>query len=251
MSDTLTLGAAGLLGLAASGHCLVMCGGISAALGLATAKRADGRPRADLLFAYQIGRVASYTLAGLLLGSALGGLIGLLDVEAVRRALRALSALALLLGALVAFGRVRDPGFGLGRHVWPYLAPLGRRLLPVTSLPRAFAFGMVWGWMPCGFVYTVLLIATLQLDALHGASTMAAFGLGTTPTLLATAFGAHRYGSFAARPVARRLAGSVLLASAALTLAGPWLAGSAPWLHAWLPYDCAPPHDAPSGVVVR
>lgn len=165
-------------------------------------------------------------------------MIGLLDIEAVRKSLRALSALALLLGALVAFGRVRDPGFGIGRRLWPKLAPIGRRLLPVTNLPRAFAFGMVWGWMPCGFVYTVLLIATLQLDALNSAMTMAAFGIGTAPAMLATAFGAQRYVGFAARPGAKRVAGVVLVASAVLTLAGPWLVGSAPWLHAWLPFDC-------------
>lgn len=239
MSGALTLGAALLLGLAASGHCLVMCGGISAALGLATARDANGRLRPALLVGYQAGRIVSYTLAGLLAGGVLGQLIGLLDVEAVRRILRALSAFALLLGALVAFGRVRDPGFALGRRLWPRLAPLGRRLLPVTSLPRALAFGMVWGWMPCGFVYTVLLIATLQLDAAGAAATMAAFGLGTTPALLIAAFGAQRYAGFAAARTTRHLAGAVLLASAALTLSGPWLAGHAPWLHAWLPFDCS------------
>ena len=148
-----------------------------------------------------------------------------------------MSAAALVLGALVAFGRVRDPGFGLGRRLWLRLAPLGRHLIPVTNLPRAFAFGMVWGWMPCGFVYTVMIIATLQLDALRGALTMAAFGLGTAPVLLIAAFSAHRLG-FAARPITKHIAGSLLLASAMLTLAGPWLVHTLPGLHGWLPFDC-------------
>ncbi len=240
MSDSLTLFAALLLGLAASGHCLVMCGGISAALGIATARRADGRPRPWLLIGYQIGRAASYTLAGLLLGGALGALIGVLDIESVRRALRVLAAAALLLGALVAFGRVRDPGFGIGHKLWQRIAPLGRRLLPVTSLPRALAFGMVWGFMPCGFVYTVLIISALQGDALHGAMTMAAFGIGTLPSMTLAAFGAQRFARFSARPAARRIAGFALLASAVLTLAGPWLP-MFPWLHACLPFACRTP----------
>ena len=240
MSGVLTLGAAFLLGVAASGHCFVMCGGISAALGIATAKRADGRPQPRLLVGYQLGRVVSYSLAGLVFGGARGGLVALLDIEEVRIALRALSAAALLLGAAVAFGRVRDPGFGIGRRLWPKLAPLGRKLLPVDNLPRAVAFGMVWGWMPCGFVYTVLLIATLQLDALDSTTTMAAFGLGTAPAMLATGFGAQRFAGFAAAPSAKRVAGSVLLASALLTLSAPWLVAHAPWLHGWLPFDCAP-----------
>ncbi|HEY6941105.1 sulfite exporter TauE/SafE family protein [Dokdonella sp.] len=242
MTGVLTYAGALLLGLAASGHCLVMCGGISAALGIATARRADGRPRRDLLVAYQLGRIASYALAGLLLGGVLGGAIALLDVESVRRTLRALSAAALLLGALVASGRLRDPGFALGRRLWPRLAPLGRRLLPVASLPRAFAFGMVWGWMPCGFVYTVLLIAALQLDAARGAATMLLFGLGTAPALLAAAFGADRIAALGARRGSRRTAAAALLASALLTLASPWLGEHLHGLHAMLPFDCLGTH---------
>jgi sulfite exporter TauE/SafE len=242
VTGVLTYAGALLLGLAASGHCLVMCGGISAALGIATARRADGRPRRDLLVAYQLGRIASYALAGLLLGGVLGGAIALLDVESVRRTLRALSAAALLFGALVASGRLRDSGFALGRRLWPRLAPLGRRLLPVASLPRAFAFGMVWGWMPCGFVYTVLLIAALQLDAARGAATMLLFGLGTAPALLAAAFGADRIAALGARRGSRRTAAAALLASALLTLAGPWLGEHLHGLHAMLPFDCLGTH---------
>lgn len=227
MNSTLTFSAAMLLGLAASGHCLAMCGGITAALGVATARGADGRPRLALLICYQLGRVVSYSLAGLLLAGMLGGLIALLDVEAVRRGLRTLSAVALFLAALVAFGRVRDPGALIGPGIWRRLAPLGRRLLPIASLPRAFAFGMVWGWMPCGFVYAVLLIATLQQRALDGAMTMAAFGLGTAPALLIAGLGAQRLTIWAAQLGTRRVAGSVLLISAVMTVSGPWL-------HQWL-----------------
>ena len=115
MTGGLTLGAALLLGLAASGHCLAMCGGISGALGIATAKRADGGPRTSLLVAYQAGRMLSYAIAGGLLGGALGFVVGWLDVDAVRRSLRALSAVALVAAALVAFGALRDPGSRIGR----------------------------------------------------------------------------------------------------------------------------------------
>ena len=222
MSEPLTIGAAFLLGLAASGHCLAMCGGLTAALGLATARTADGRTRPTVLLGYQVGRIASYSLAGLLFAGALGSVIALLDVESVRRALRGLAALTLLLGALVAFGRLADSGPGFGRALWRRLAPIGRRLLPIDSLPRAFAFGMVWGWMPCSFVYTVLLIATLQHSAARGALIMAAFGLGTVPALLLTSLASQRYVGVIATPAARRAAGSVLLVSAILTLLGPW-----------------------------
>ena len=234
----LTYGAAFLLGLAASGHCLVMCGGISSALSIATARTADGRPRPALLLAYQFGRIASYALAGALFSGVLRETIALLDLDSVRSGLRMLSATALAFAALVVLGHVRDPGFGVGRHVWPKLAPLGRRLLPVTSLSRAFAFGSIWGWMPCGFVYAVLLMAALQFDSLDGALIMAAFGLGTIPALLAAAFGVSRLAGLAAGRSIRPIAGSILLLSAVLTLAGPWLIHFAPGLAAHLPFDC-------------
>jgi sulfite exporter TauE/SafE len=94
--------------------------------------------------------------------------------------------------------------------------------LPIASLPRALAFGMVWGWMPCGFVYAVLLIATLQQRALAGAMTMAAFGLGTAPALLIAGLGAERLTTWAARLGVRRVAASALLISALVTLSGAW-----------------------------
>ena len=241
MTGTLTLAAAFALGLAASAHCVMMCGGITAALGVATARDARGRPRARLLVGYQLGRVTSYALAGLAFGGIAGGAIAWLDDTTVRVALRVLAATAMLAAALFAFGALRDPGAGLGRLVWPRLAPIARRLLPVANLPRAFAFGLLWGWMPCGFVYTMLLVATASFDAWHAAATMTAFGLGTAPALLAGAFGIVHLSQWINVRIARNAAGVVLVAGAALTLAGPWLvARHAPWLHALLPYDCQP-----------
>lgn len=243
MSGGLTLGAALILGIAASGHCLVMCGGISSALGLASARSAGGQPRLPLIVAYQVGRMASYAVAGALLGGAVGVVVDWLDMEAVRRGLRALSVVALLVAALVAFGVLRDPGSRVGQLLWRRVAPVGRRLLPVTSVARALGFGMVWGWMPCGFAYTVILIAALEQDPLRAAATMLAFGMGTAPTMIALAYGARRAASLAAGGAARRVAGTVLICSAALTLLAPQIVTAAPWLHPWMQYLCR--SDAP------
>jgi sulfite exporter TauE/SafE len=208
-----------------------MCGGISTALGFATARDSNGRIRPVLIVGYQVGRILSYALAGLLFAGVVGGLISLLDIEVVRRTFRVLSGLALLVAAFVAFGRLRDPGVGVGQRLWTKLAPLGRRLLPVASLPRALLFGMVWGWMPCGFVYSVLMIATLQLDAVKGAMVMAAFGIGTAPGLLIATFGAQQLKRLVATTATRRVAGAVLLLSAVLTIAGPWSVHSMSGVH--------------------
>ncbi len=238
MSGGITLGAALLLGFAASGHCLAMCGGISGALGLATAKRPDGHQRTSLLVAYQLGRILSYAIAGGLLGGVLGFIVGWLDIDAVRTSLRAASAAALVVAAFVAFGALRDPGSRIGRVVWPHLAPIGRRFLPVTSPAHALGFGMVWGWMPCGFAYTVMVIAALEHDALQSAATMLAFGVGTAPAMLAAAFGARGATRFAAGKAGRKIAGGVLIASAFLTFFAPQVVAAMPWLHPWMPYLC-------------
>jgi sulfite exporter TauE/SafE len=238
VSGGLTLGAALILGIAASGHCLVMCGGISSALGLASARSPDGAPRVPLIVAYQIGRIVSYAIAGALAGGVVGFVVDWLDMDAVRRGLRALSAVALVAAALVAFGALRDPGSRVGQLLWRRIAPIGRRLLPVTSAARALGFGMVWGWMPCGFAYTVILIAALEQDALRAAGTMLAFGMGTAPTMIALAYGARRAANFAAGGTARRVAGTVLICSAALTLLAPQIVAAAPWLHPVMQYLC-------------
>jgi hypothetical protein len=238
VTGSLTLMAAFVLGLAASGHCVAMCGGVSGALGLATARSAGNRPRATLLIGYQVGRVVSYAIAGGLAGGMLGFVVGWIDVDALRSVLHALAAAALVVAALVAFGVLRDPGARLGRVVWPRLAPLAKRLLPVTNLPRALAFGMVWGWMPCGFAYTVMLIAALEHDALRAAATMIAFGLGTAPAMLAVGFGAPRAFAWAGNAHGRRIAGSVLVGCAAITLFAPQIVHAAPWLQPWMPFLC-------------
>lgn len=238
MTGGITLGAALLLGFAASGHCLAMCGGISGALGIATAKQADGRPRAALLVAYQLGRMLSYAIAGGLIGGLLGFVVAWIDVNALHTGLRVLSAVALVVAAFVALGVLRDPGSGVGRLLWPHLAPIGRRFLPVTGIARALGFGMVWGWMPCGFAYTVMLIAALEQDALFSAATMLAFGIGTAPAMIAVAFGAQSAARFAAGNSGRRAAGGVLITSAVLTLFAPQILAVAPWLHPWMPFLC-------------
>ena len=122
--------------------------------------------------------------------------------------------------------------------MWPRLAPLGRRLLPVTSSGRALGVGMVWGWMPCGLAYTVMVIAALEQDAVRSAATMLAFGIGTAPAMIAVAFGARRAAGFAAGNIGRRVTGSVLIAGAALTLFAPQIVAAAPWLEPWMPYLC-------------
>ena len=239
MSTGLTLFGAFLLGLLASGHCLVMCGGISGALAMATQRNAGGRLRLDLLAGYQIGRVGSYMLAALLLSGAGAFIVQFVDGARVRLVLRALSA-----GAIAAVGislLLRGRGFdvALGRGVWKQLAPFARRFMPVRNVAQALALGAVWGWMPCGLAYSVLLVAWLGMDPWRSAAIMLAFGLGTVPAVLAGAYGAAGGLRLLAHGGLRSAVGVLLVLFGTLTAAAPWLMAHTGLHAAWLPFDCS------------
>jgi hypothetical protein len=71
-----------------------------------------------------------------------------------------------------------------GSLLWRRVQPLSRLFLPVTSPWQALGLGAIWGWLPCGMVYAVLLMALASGNAGEGALILAAFGLGTLPNLL-------------------------------------------------------------------
>jgi hypothetical protein len=97
--------------------------------------------------------------------------------------------LALFLAGWSPLVRVMEAA---GATLWRRLQPCTRRFLPANTIPRALGLGALWGWLPCGMVYAVLLTAASTGDARDGALVMAAFGLGTLPNLLAVAVFAHR-----------------------------------------------------------
>lgn len=173
-----------VVGLLGGVHCLGMCGSI---VGIFTTQVPKERSRWPFHLAYSSGRVASYALAGALVGAV--GQAGLLmrDAVPVQHLLFALSSLMLVaLGLYLAgvWGAVRQLE-RLGGRVWKRLQPYTARLLPVNTVPRALGLGALWGWLPCGLVYSVLLVALASGSAARGALFMLAFGLGTLPNLLA------------------------------------------------------------------
>lgn len=223
MIEPLTLSAALLMGLGTSGHCLLMCGGIASASGIVAMPGRERRPPLSWLLASQFGRILSYGLAGWLAAGVVSSVVAVFGVESIRTGLRILSALALMLAAAVIAGWIRDPGRGPGGVIWRRLAPLTRSILPLRSISAAFGFGMIWGWMPCGFVYSALMVATLAADPWLGAAFMVLFGLGTLPAMLAIAAGATALPRLVPARRFRGFIGALLLASAALTLIAPWL----------------------------
>jgi uncharacterized protein len=173
-----------IVGLLGGVHCLGMCGSI---VGIFTSQVPKDTARWPFHLAYSCGRIASYAAAGALVGAV--GQAGLLlrDAVPVQHLLFALSSLMLIvLGSYLAglWGAARQLE-RLGGGLWKRLQPYTTKLLPVNTVPRALGLGALWGWLPCGLVYSVLLSALASGSAAQGVLVMLAFGLGTLPNLLA------------------------------------------------------------------
>lgn len=210
-----------LIGLFSTLHCLGMCGGIMGALTFslpAEVRQEKGRLW-QFLFAYNLGRITSYALAGALIGSLGGSLFTLISPRSGYLVLQWTAALLMagvglyLAGWFPRFARIER----LGEPLWRRLEPVGRKLLPVRHPGQALLYGMVWGWLPCGLVYTALLLTVTSGDALSGALYMTAFGIGTLPAMTGAGILARQMMHLARRPAVRRVAGSVVIA---LALAG-------------------------------
>lgn len=208
------------LGVVSTLHCIGMCGGIIAALtlGLAPSGRRDGRRLVGFALAYNGGRVVSYVLAGVVAGLLGQGLATVLSEYNGHRVLRAVAGLVLVLAGLSLAGWLPRGASveRLGAGLWRHLQPLGQRLLPVTTLPRALAFGLVWGWLPCALVYSTLMFAAASARPERAAAIMLAFGLGTLPTLVWATWLAARAPRPAATPGLRYAAAVILVAAGCL-----------------------------------
>ncbi len=214
MLTEVSLLSAFLVGLLGGVHCAGMCGGIVGALslGLPESER-SGPARWKYLLAYNLARITSYTMAGVLLGG-IGWLAsnwsGLHQVQSALQLLAALFMIALGLylgGWWSGLLRLERAG-GLG---WSRLGPLGRRFLPVASPSHAFALGLVWGWLPCGLVYSVLVWSISTGSPVYGGVLMLSFGLGTLPLLLAMGVAASGLSARVRDLRTRRVAGLLVI----------------------------------------
>ncbi|MFO8004648.1 sulfite exporter TauE/SafE family protein [Thioalkalivibrio sp.] len=210
MMDPGTLFAALAVGVLGGVHCLGMCGGIVGAISLSHA--GSESPAWPRLLAYNLGRMSSYVLAGALAGLLGAALLGVLPQG--QRILELLAAAFLILLGLYLGGwwPVLARLERLGGRVWKRIEPLGRRFIPVRHAGQAFVVGGIWGWLPCGLVYSVLVWALSAGSAADGALLMAAFALGTLPNLMLMGLFAARLARFVRSQVVRQGAGVLLIA---------------------------------------
>ena len=218
MENPLTYTSAFLLGLFSTIHCVGMCGGIIGALSLSLPADIRNNKARMLMFitTYNTGRILSYSFAGLIAGAIGTGVLASAGFDQGHAVLRAIGVAMMVAIGLYLAGWLPQLAIveKIGVPVWKKLEPIGRKLLPVASLPKALAYGLIWGWLPCGLVYFVLLWALTAGNAVEGAFTMLAFGLGTMPTLLATGFMTSWLTRFARSSRARQVVGLLIIAMA-------------------------------------
>lgn len=176
------------LGLFSTLHCWGMCGGIIGALSLNLPEsvRNNSLSTFKTISAYNLGRISSYTIAGAFAGGFSYLATNTMQIERGHNVLQLFAGTILVLlglhiaGWLPAFSRIEGYGF----KIWRILQPLGKALLPADSFIKATLTGALWGWLPCGLVYAVLLWSLSSGDPLNGALYMLAFGLGTLPSMI-------------------------------------------------------------------
>ncbi|SHM91276.1 hypothetical protein SAMN05192549_103207 [Duganella sacchari] len=239
-----------VVGLAGSIHCAGMCGGIVTAMSTTAKPRVPASTvipitsaRASVLphiLSYNAGRIGSYMMAGALAGGLAGGARNMAAVAGVQ-----LSFYWLANAMLVALGLyLMNAWRGLavleqgGRVLWRRIAPAMKPLMPADTAPKSLALGALWGWLPCGMVYSALTTAMLSGSAADGAAMMLAFGLGTLPMLTGLGLlGARLQHAMQRRPV-RIACGLLVLAFGVIGLARA-AGGVTP---EWMNMLCLTPH---------
>jgi len=229
-----------LLGLVGSTHCASMCGGLVVATHVpADARRrlASWQARGSVVMAQNAGRVLSYALAGAAAGG-LGQVVGTVHAAAARTVLQWLAALVLVLVGTRLAGLLPaalDPE-RLGAPLWRRLGPRARALLPLSTPRHAFAFGLLWGFLPCGLVYSALAVASVSGSIATGFVGMLAFGLGTLPMLLGLGTLAGSISRVFRRGAYRRAAGALVAGFGVVQVV--WLVQASQ-----APHSCCPkPH---------
>ncbi len=203
-----------IIGLLGSGHCIAMCGGITTMLTSAIGKSSNPAytntstqgdiavnvsshqpscspetSRLNLVFFYHLGRIGSYCLIGAIVGFT--GSIAAKNIGLPLAGLRLVAAVFLiLLGLYIGqwllwLNRIE----ALGKGLWGYLSPMAKHVIPVNNSKKALGLGALWGWLPCGLVYSTLTWALASGNSLTGATIMLFFGLGTLPALIALSLG--------------------------------------------------------------
>lgn len=208
--------------LGSFGHCLGMCGPLSTALLLSDSQDKHAPLPSRLIqflpvLLLNLGRLVSYGLVGSVMGGV--GSVVVAGIGSVGLGSPLRQGIALLTGMmLIGFGLAAMDDRGLPSH------PLAQRLHHGLSqwmnrwvMASPFLLGLLWGLMPCGFLYVAQLKAAETLNPVMGGLTMVAFGCGTLPMMLGVG-ALMSHWSHDRRSQLFRMGGMVTLLIGALTI---------------------------------
>lgn len=226
MINTTLVISAFITGLLGNLHCFGMCGGLSSALSLSLKEHSHYSSKK--IFAYQLiynfGRLSTYICFGLLAGT-LGQVISTSFGSWGDHFLRIISGLLIVsLGFyLTNWWRGLSKLETKGAKLWQKIAPLMNRLMPVKTLKSAYALGLLWGFLPCGLIYSTLTLAASSGSTINGAFIMLSFGIGTLPSMLLTGLIAQKLSKFIRLEKVQLLSGIMIICFGIWTIIGPYL----------------------------
>lgn len=211
-----------LMGLAGGPHCVVMCGAACAGLG-----QAAGERKALALSSFQLGRLCGYSLLGAVAALGVEGLGWLTTQSAALRPLWSLLHVGAMALGIWLMVQARQPVWldGAARNLWGRVRRFHERQGALAPL----MVGMLWALMPCGLLYSALMVAALSGSAWQGASTMALFALGSSVSLWAGPWLWLRLQTLGDGAWGVRLAGAALLGVSAWALWMGLVHDQAPW----------------------
>jgi sulfite exporter TauE/SafE len=219
-----------LMGLAGGPHCIAMCGAACAAMGRSSNSTASGH-KSRALWIFQLGRLAGYSAMGALAAASMQGLGWLSIHSAALRPVWTLLHVAAALMGLMLLVQARQPlWLDTGaRKVWSRVRGISQGSGAFASGAAPLMLGAAWSLLPCGLLYSALLVAALSPSTAQGAGVMALFALGSGVSLVAGPWLWLRLRSPGSDRWAVRLAGAALLATSVWALWMGLVHDAAPW----------------------
>jgi sulfite exporter TauE/SafE len=230
MNEPLSLLTAFLLGFMGSIHCMGMCGGIVGALSISSKSKGSSSqilPKpinpTVLQLSYHVGRITTYGILGLIAGFAGLWLSSTHTITGL--VLRSLSGFMLILMGIYLFGLTQSLSWleRAGSGIWKRMQPMTKGLLPVSKLSQGLKLGIIWGFLPCGLVYSTLSWAVVSADPAQSATLMVFFGLGNLPALLTLSIFTEKLNHFKQHLAVRSLMALGIIGFGVWTLVAPWV----------------------------
>ena len=210
-----------IFGLLGSTHCVPMCGGIVGILSQQTNHSTHQAITKTL--SYNVGRILSYSFIGLLAGGISQAAFSPMDTASLMLFSKYLTSIFMLAFGFYLLGWLNFLSYleRFGQRLWKHVSPLSRQLLPIQNKRDAFFLGIIWGWLPCGLVYSALAWSLASTHPISGAIIMLCFGLGTLPMLMTMGFASEKLTQFTRSLLIRRSIGGLIIIFALFKLINP------------------------------